>query len=259
MNQSNNKGELVVLGLFLAAAIFGGAYVASNSFYKVKALDSVISVTGSSQRKITSDTVKWRTSFTRTVDADGLKTGNDAMKSDLSLVLKFLKDNGVQDKDITVKPMDTNTLYQNDGNGGGYYDKWGGGQITSKIAGYTFRQEIEVNSTEIEKITKLSQESSALVGQGITFSTISLEYFYSKLSELRIEMLSEATKDAKLRAEKIAESTGAKVDSLRSASMGVFQITAPNSTDVSDYGMYDTSSIEKQITGIVRASFSLEK
>jgi hypothetical protein len=70
-------------------------------------------------------------------------------------------------------------------------------------------------------------------------------------------MLAEATKNAKDRAERIAESSGSKVGSMRSADMGVFQVMAVNSTEVSDYGAYDTTSIDKNVMAVVRASFSL--
>jgi hypothetical protein len=71
-------------------------------------------------------------------------------------------------------------------------------------------------------------------------------------------LLTQATKDAKDRAQKIAENTGKKIDSLQTASQGVFQVTAKNSVEVSDYGTYDTASLEKKVTGVVRASFSLK-
>ncbi|HOG24446.1 MAG TPA: SIMPL domain-containing protein, partial [Candidatus Omnitrophota bacterium] len=45
---------------------------------------------------------------------------------------------------------------------------------------------------------------------------------------------------------------------MRSARMGVFQITPVNSTSVSDWGENDTSSVEKKVTAVVNASFSIE-
>ncbi|ABB16247.1 conserved domain protein [Carboxydothermus hydrogenoformans Z-2901] len=70
-------------------------------------------------------------------------------------------------------------------------------------------------------------------------------------------MLGLATKDAMQRAEQIAKFTGVKVGKLRSSKMGVFQITAPYSTDVSDMGIFDTSSIEKEITAVVTCEFEI--
>ncbi|MBI4970275.1 MAG: SIMPL domain-containing protein, partial [Candidatus Omnitrophica bacterium] len=78
------------------------------------------------------------------------------------------------------------------------------------------------------------------------------------LGELKIEMLREATKDAKKRAEEIATSSGNKIGPIRSARMGVFQITPVNSYDTSDSGYNDTSSLEKRVTAVVKAEFAIQ-
>ena len=128
--------------------------------------------------------------------------------------------------------------------------------LASQLA--TLTQNITITSNDINKTTNTAQNSGILINQGIVFSSQPVEYYYSKLAELRVEMLGLATNDAKLRAQKIAEQAGTKIGDLKSASMGVFQITAPYSTEVSDYGMYDTSTIDKQITAIVKASFEIK-
>jgi hypothetical protein len=76
--------------------------------------------------------------------------------------------------------------------------------------------------------------------------------------QVMYEMVAEATKDALARAEAIASSTGNRVGTVRSAQTGVFQITSRNSTDVSDYGIYDTSSLEKDITAVVSVKLGME-
>ncbi|WP_420795975.1 SIMPL domain-containing protein [Desulforamulus profundi] len=97
-----------------------------------------------------------------------------------------------------------------------------------------------------------------LIEQGVVFESQPPQYFYTKLNDLKVNMLAEATKDAKLRAEKMASSTGSRIGSQRSAKMGVFQITAVNSNEISDYGINDTSSIEKEITAVVNVEFSVK-
>jgi hypothetical protein len=141
-----------------------------------------------------------------------------------------------------------------------FYDKFGNQSCGgNRVTGYTFKQDVIIQSGDVDKVTKLSQDASdALIMKEVIFSSQNLEYYYNKLSELRVELLSEATKNAKTRAEKIVESTGGKIGFLQSASMGVFQVTAKNATDFSDYGYYDTSSLEKKVTAVVRASFVLE-
>jgi hypothetical protein len=70
-------------------------------------------------------------------------------------------------------------------------------------------------------------------------------------------MLAEATKDAKERAKQIAENTGSSVGSVRSARMGVLQITPSDSNEVSGLGINDTSSLEKDITAVVNIEFEV--
>ena len=84
------------------------------------------------------------------------------------------------------------------------------------------------------------------------------EYFYSNLAELKIDLLKEATLDAKQRATSMLSATGANVGKVKQMKMGVFQITPPDSTDVSDYGMNDTSSIDKKITAVTNIVFNVK-
>ena len=74
---------------------------------------------------------------------------------------------------------------------------------------------------------------------------------------MKIEIQAEAAKDALVRADRIADATDRSLGALRSARMGVLQITAKNSNEVSDYGMNDVSSIDKVITAVVSASFQI--
>ena len=105
---------------------------------------------------------------------------------------------------------------------------------------------------------RVSRESTELIDQNIDFESSAPEYFYTKLDELKIEMLAKATENAKARAENMVKATGNKIGSIRSAKMGVFQITPINSTEVSDWGVNDTTSLEKRVTAVVTASFAID-
>jgi len=97
-----------------------------------------------------------------------------------------------------------------------------------------------------------------LINKGVLFTTSSLEFYYSQLPQARIELLASAVQDAKARAEQLAQAGGKKIGILKSASSGVVQVMAPNSVEVSDYGMYDTSKIEKEIMVTVKTSFEIK-
>ena len=104
----------------------------------------------------------------------------------------------------------------------------------------------------------MALDNKALAKQDIYLQYSDLEYFVSNLAEIIAEMLALATLDAKARALEIAKSSGNKVCGLLSARSGVFQIRKPLSTDVSDYGIYNTSSKEKEIAVTVTATFKIK-
>lgn len=245
MNTKSVWGAAVIFGLFLVAAVAVGGY----SFYLARGLSNTVSVTGSAERMVTSDIVKWNANFSRTVPESQVREGYGQMKKDLDAVKAYLKENGIAESQVTVRPVYLNPMYD--------YDKYSG---SSKMTGYQLQQMIIIESAgEIKKITDLSQEApAALAGKGLLFSTQNLEYYYSKFADLKVEMLTDATKNAAERAKRIAESTGAGLGRLQSASMGVFQVTSVNSQEVADYGYFDSSSIEKKVTAVVRAAFSLK-
>jgi hypothetical protein len=120
-------------------------------------------------------------------------------------------------------------------------------------------QTIIVQGNDVEMIKDLSLSApNALANIDVQIQTVSVDFFYTKLATIRAELLEEAAKNAKDRAQSIAKSTGNKIGDVKDASQGVFQVTQKNSTDVSDYGSYDTQTIEKKVTALVRASFEVK-
>lgn len=244
------RAGLVRSSLILSLGLVAAVAVAGSVAYKVKSLGHTISVTGSAERLIVSDTVKWTGRISKSVAADGLKDGNAEVKKNLAAAVAQLKAAGVQDGEITLRPMNVFAVYGTD-EGKPY-------GASSRVVGYSLDQTFLVESPDVRGITKLSQDvGDSMLEAGVVFTTDSLEYYYSKLGELKLDMLSEATKNAKDRAGRIVGSTGGTLGPVASAGMGVFQVTAVNSTEISDYGAYDTSSIDKKVTAVARAEFLL--
>ena len=232
-----NSRLLVGLGIVLAAFI--GAY----TFYQVRSLDNTLTVTGSTTKAVTSDHVKWIGVINRVVKASTLKVGYADMAKDLVFVKDFLKEKNIPESQIVISPifMDQN------------YDQPQGAERS-----YTLRQNIEINSGDVNAISEISKNTQPLIEKGVIFSTQSLEFTYLKLPLERVSMLSDAVKDAKARAASLATSSGKNIGQLKSASSGVVQVMSANSTDVSDYGSYDTSKIDKNIMMTVKATFTLK-
>ena len=231
----NNKSSLILaLGFIISAFILGNYFVSARN-------EQSIRVVGQGVKSVTSDLIKWNMSINRTTNVAYKSEGPSWIQEDLTKVKKYLASNGIEEKDILIEPVSS---YANYGNNG--------------VTGYSFSQRIEVRSSDIEKIEKMALDSKALAKLDIYLQYSDLEYFVSNLADIKAEMLALATADAKARALEIAKSSGNKVCCLLSARSGVFQIRKPLSTDVSDYGIYNTSSKEKEIAVTVTATFRIK-
>jgi hypothetical protein len=235
----------------LSAAIIGAALVSGavvlgifyHSAQTASGQNDVLTVTGSTRTAVVSDQAKLIVSITRTANLSSLAAGYAGIARDLKLVNDLVKKENIPDEKIVAGPVSMSQLY----------DQNGGENIR-----YQLFQTVTVQDNDVSKITKLSQLIPSLASGGAIVSVQSLEYYYSRLADLRVSLLSEAVKDAKARAEKIAEGTGRQVGNIQSANNGVVQVLAPNSVDISDYGSYDTSSVQKDIMVTVKASFRLK-
>lgn len=233
-------GVALAIGLVLASLIGGWAFV------RARRGDQTITVTGSARKRIKSDLVIWKAgvSYQAPVLADAYRS----LSENVPRVKSYLLSKGVAENQITISSISSQTLHGRDSNG----------QETGEITGYSLRQELEVRSNDVEKIAKIAREATELINQGILLESMAPEYHYTKLGEEKITMLAEAAKDAKTRAEKIAESTDSSIGSVKTARMGVLQITPADSNEVSDSGMNDTSSLEKDITAVVNVGFAID-
>ena len=108
------------------------------------------------------------------------------------------------------------------------------------------------------RIQKTHSKITELLGNGVFVRPSSPEFTYSKLADKRVDMLAKAAKDARIRAEAIALQAGSEVGGLKKVNTGVFQITVPNSTRVSSWGSYDTTTIKKEITAVMGVTFAVK-
>ena len=236
----NNNKNYIAFGFILGLSIIISTGLGAFTFFKLRSLD-YISTTGSAKKAVTSDKVKWTSAINRPVKISTMKDGYAKMDTDLKEVKNFLISSGIPVESIDISPILMNEVYDQN-------------QETEK--NYNLVQNITIQSNDVQKIADLAKNTSSLnINKGILFSTNSLEYYYSKLPEARVELLANAVGDAKARAEQLAQAGGKKIGILKSASSGVVQVMSPNSVEVSDYGMYDTSSIDKEIMVTVKASF----
>ncbi len=224
------------LGMVLAALVFG------LFFHSARHQESTITVVGQARKSFTADLVKWQLVLVANVEGREVAAGYAGLREDLQRVRELILAAGVPESAVSVQPMTTQPMYGNQG----------------LITGYRLMQSLIVITEKFQAVEELALDPTGLLRQGVVIEQSQLEYYYSKVDELKRELLAEATKDARLRAEEIAGSAGAKVGAIRSARAGVFQITEPYSTEVQSYGIYNTSSREKDIRVTVHGDFELK-
>lgn len=240
------NGHVFNAGFALAVALVLSSIVGAWAYTSTKKSDQTVTVTGSARKRIKSDLVIWKAGVS--YQAPSLAEAYKALSDNIPRVKQYLLSKGVTEDQITVSSISSSTLHEKDSDG----------NESARISGYSLRQELQVRSTDVDKIERVAREATELINQNILLESSAPEYYYTKLADLKIEMLAEAAKDAKVRAQQIASSTGSSIGSVRSARMGVLQITAADSNEVSDSGMSDTSSLNKDITAVVNVSFAVD-
>lgn len=201
---------------------------------------NAISVTGSAKRTITSDYVIWDASLT--AQGKSPAAASAQLEGWLDQTLAALRASGIQESELKVGATSTETITRR------------GGQVT----GYRLTRSLQVRSARVDVVVAAIEDSSRLFAAGVPLSAGQPQYVYTKLAELRPALSAEATEDALERAEAIVEVTGDELGGLRDVYVSPFQVTAPGSTEVSDYGIYDTSTREKEVTAVVNITLSVK-
>ncbi|MDP4133951.1 MAG: SIMPL domain-containing protein [Bacillota bacterium] len=244
MGEEKMSRTLIIMAAILAVSLIFSAFTASYLFFRSRnPRTGTISVVGSAKQTIKSDFAVWRCTYT--VQTPTLPKAYEILKSNQKTVKDYLVSKGIAESDMSVLAAQTQTMYVRNYNG----------MDTNQIEGYRLCQSIEIRGKDVEKINKISKEATELIDQGILMESQQPQFYYTKIADLKIEMLARATKDAKERAEKIAQNSGAKVTGVISSNMGVFQIRALYSDEISDYGINDTTSIDKEIMSVVNCEF----
>ena len=234
--------QLVGLVLLAVALAYGLREIANG----IRARDArdVVTVTGSAKRSISSDYVIWDSSVAAQDASPAVAAGKLARAT--ATIRAFLRASGVHSDELVVAPISTETILSSS-------------TIDSnRVIGYNLTRSFEVRSSRLDVIVAAAEATSKLVGQGIPFAAQPPQFIYTKLPDLRPALSAEATKDAINRAKTVVEMTGNKLGRLRSIDVGPFQVTAPGSTQNSDYGAYDTSTRKKDVTSVVNVTFSVK-
>lgn len=240
----------IVVGLAVGLSLVASTLVVSRSIDRrthtqAKSVQDV-TVKGSARKRVSSDTAVWI--IVVRGEAPKLTDAFLAVANATTEVTSYLQERGFTTAEVLEGAVDTSTFYKRDSSG----------SETREVSGYSLQRVVTVTSSNVTRVASAASEVTELIRQGLLIESRAPEFTYSKLADLRVQIQGEAAKDARARAEEIARNAGGSIGAIRDVRAGVLQVTRPNSTDVSDYGTYDTTTIEKDVAAVVTITFSVE-
>jgi len=235
----------VQIGLIaIAAALVIGVLIAQSSIMETKRTRDTISVTGSAKKPINADLATWHLA----VSAESREATRAAqlLGPQVEQVRAFLRRGGLDDEQIELPPFNTEA-----------YERRLSKKRSIRIVEVT--QPIDITSRDLDLVETLGRDVGSLARNGVNVLPQQIQYISTRLAQARIEALDAATANARERADTIVSGLGAKLGRLRHADLGVYQVTPRFSTEVSDYGINDTSSREKDVTAVVSVTFEVKR
>ena len=242
---NRNLGTLIIA----VAAIVASIILVNGYKYKFRAAEG-ISVVGMAQVNFSSDLIVWEGKYLR--QSKELKVAYATLKEDEATIRTYLRSKGIADSAIIISAVNIRQVFDT---------KYGtSGEITSNnFVGYILSQTVKIESKDIDRVEKLSREVTELIEKGIELSSEAPSYYYTKLADLKMDLLAKASADAKQRANTIAQSVDSKLGNLRKSVMGVFQITGKNSNEEYSYGgSYNTSDKNKTASITIRMEYGMK-
>ena len=238
----------------LSAAIIGiafivGLYIVGKAYKYRSTTKETITVTGSAEKDFESDLIVWKGSYSR--KSMDLKSAYAQLKEDENLVKKYLLAKGVQTNEMVFSSITITKEFN-------YLTDANGRSLGQQFSGYNLTQNVRVESSHVDQINEISRQATELIQQGIEFNSMPPLFYYTKLTEIKMDLLAKASADGKKRAEIIATNSGSTLGKLKKANLGVFQITGKNTDEDYSYGgTFNTTSRDKTGSITIRMEFSV--
>ena len=234
----------------ISATIIIAALILVNGYkYRFTSAEGV-SVVGMAQVDFSSDLIVWEGSYNR--KSMDLKTAYSSIKQDEIMLRGYLKSKGIPDSSMVFGAVNLTKEYSTNFGSNGEV-------LSNTFSGFALTQQFKVESKDINLVERLSREATELIEKGIELNSFAPRYYYTRLADLKMDLLSKASADAKLRAEAIANSVDSDLGKMKKAVMGVFQITGKNSTEEYSYGgSYNTSEKNKTASITIRMEYGMD-
>ena len=215
--QKSNRVSALILGVFFSIGLLSFGYMLGNTAITYKEYERTVTVKGLSEREFEADIVIWPIQFT--VASNNIEELYNSIESNTSKIRGFLEMNGLDASEISLSsPAITDKSAQQYGNN------------AKAEFRYSAQQTVTVDSTKIGAVREVMGKLAELGKTGIVFSAgnyqSETEYLFTRLNEVKPEMIEEATRKAREVALKFAEDSESSLGKIRKASQGQFSINS---------------------------------
>lgn len=214
--QNLGRFNALVLGLslFLGLGVLG--WFLAHAAISVKEYERSVTVKGLAEQEFVADVVIWPVAFT--LASNNLTTLYQELETSTDTIITFLTRHGINNDDISIAtPAITDKSAQQYG-----------GQSGAEFR-YTAMQTVTVYSTDIDKVRSVMNRVSELGQQGIVITgnnyQSQTEYLFTRLNDVKPQMIEEATRNAREVADKFAQDSDSRLGKIRRASQGQFSIS----------------------------------
>ncbi len=230
----------ILVALLVAVGIALAGWFIGDGFVEARSGDRYVTVKGVSERDVLADMALWPIRYVAA--GNNLNTVQQKIRQDQNRIQIFLEEHGIKENAIELQNLEVTDRTAQSYQSGSYENR------------FILEQTLMVRSKDVSKIDDASQDIGTLVEAGIIlnsqYSGGGPTYLFNGLTELKPEMIAEATKNARGSAEQFARDSGSELDGIRSANQGVFVILARDKAPMLQE--------EKQIRKTVRVVSTIE-
>ena len=226
----------IVGASILAVGMIIGGYLLGDGLLRARQADRSVTVRGLAEREVSADLATWTLSYSAT--EANLASAQAGVDRDSSEIRKFFLELGFPAD--ALQPTAVNvSQYSNDG-----------------VTAFTVRQRMSLRSRDIKRAQDAVKRQFELVRRGVVLEEGSgMAYTFTKLNDIKPEMVAEATKDARASAQQFAKDSGASVGMIKQATQGYFSIDARDG-DAGGWGISD--SPYKKVRVVTTVDFYLK-
>jgi len=234
-------GATLALGVVLSSQSIGNAIV------RIKMQDAPIQVKGVAEIEVVSDRATWR--GTVRARAKTLSQAFEILETGTNKLRAMLVAHEFKADEINACEVDTTIVFAKNSKA----------ENTNVIESYVLSQGTTVRTMNVVSVRDLAFRATDLIKEGVEIDSGAPSYYVSVLESIKLTLLEKATENGYERASLLARGSKSEVGGLISASQGVFQIVPVGSTDISDYGVSDTSTINKTVKAVVTLAYQIEQ